>query len=283
MVAPHQTAPAVTAALSAAAFNGKFYAGGTAGNGGKLTITAGGSITTSEAIVATGGDAGALSPATPPGVRQPLSSCNRQRRQRQHQGRRRRATSASPALPAKAARSRLSRHQRPCRPRWPLRRISSWIASSSTAVAPVPQVPPAFKGFSAFFPAGDGVQRGITGNGGDGKPEPEETPDQSAAAWWAAMAARLRFPRLVQSPPSSTSPMVARAVTRPAKAGMVDKAAGTGGRRQWRLCRRSRQRWRCWRNVIRSGSRKSPEAASPARGCSLRRQRRQRRSDRHGR
>ena len=47
---------------------GVFSAGGTAGDGGKLTEIAGGSITTSEASVATGGDAGALSPVPPPGL-----------------------------------------------------------------------------------------------------------------------------------------------------------------------------------------------------------------------
>ena len=47
---------------------GKFYAGGAAGDGGELKINAGGSITTSEAIFATGGDAGALSPLNPSGM-----------------------------------------------------------------------------------------------------------------------------------------------------------------------------------------------------------------------
>jgi hypothetical protein len=45
-----------------------FQAGGTAGNGGKLTILVGGSITVEEGIIATGGDAGAYSPLPPPGL-----------------------------------------------------------------------------------------------------------------------------------------------------------------------------------------------------------------------
>jgi hypothetical protein len=47
---------------------GLLFAGGSAGDGGKLTISAGSSVTTSEAIISTGGDAGALSPLAPPGL-----------------------------------------------------------------------------------------------------------------------------------------------------------------------------------------------------------------------
>lgn len=57
-------------------FAGIFFAGGGAGKGGKLSISAGGAIVTSEAIVATGGDAGALSPPHPsgsPGVYRPMT------------------------------------------------------------------------------------------------------------------------------------------------------------------------------------------------------------------
>jgi hypothetical protein len=57
-----------TGTIGSVGFDGKLYAGGTAGDGGKLTVIAGGSITTSEASVATGGDAGALSPVPPPGL-----------------------------------------------------------------------------------------------------------------------------------------------------------------------------------------------------------------------
>ena len=146
--------------------NGKFYAGGTAGDGGKLEITAGGSIDTKEAILATGGDAGALSPATPSGVPNlyyPVTgnggggtTVGGKSGSIGIAGLAGKGGSVSISTPPTdraacgAAHFQSGSHQRQRRSR----RYPG---------------PSGFMGFSASFPAGDGVQSGITGNGGDGK------------------------------------------------------------------------------------------------------------------
>src|SRR5581483_266 len=141
--------------------DGKVYAGGAAGKGGELKITAGGAIVTSEGIFATGGDAGALSPLNPslqPGLYYPVTG-NAGSGTRLGQG----GDSGDIGGAGEAG------------------------SVSITTKNPLLGVPPSLLNIEAdrilvnggragtdpdpdgaFVPAGNGVQHGVTGNGGDG-------------------------------------------------------------------------------------------------------------------
>jgi hypothetical protein len=149
---------------------GKRYAGGMAGKGGTLKISAGGAITTSEAIVATGGDAGALSPATPLGLRGfyfPVTG-NGGNGDNESSG----GDSGDIGIAGVAGKGGSVSISTPPPPNsssgatqnFNLDRVLVNGGNAGTKVPPPPQPP--FEHFSVYFPAGDGVQRGITGNGG---------------------------------------------------------------------------------------------------------------------
>jgi hypothetical protein len=149
-----------------------FQAGGTAGKGGTLKITAGGAITTGEAIVATGGDAGALSPAPPPGFVLPGPY-------RPVTGKGGNGGKTSPAGSSgdigiagiageggTVSISTTPESPSPAASNFDLDRILVSGGNAGTTLPPPPNPP--FENFTVFFPAGDGVQRGMTGNAGDG-------------------------------------------------------------------------------------------------------------------
>ena len=156
-------------------FNGVLTAGGAAGNGGTLSITAGGSITTSEAIIATGGDAGALSPAPPPGIVPPTPSdvyfpvTGSGGRGGTGGG-----DSGSIGIAGIAGKGgsvsigRTPGFVPPAGTPLPMFELDRMIVSGGGAGTVLPVPPKVFTGYSVIFPAGDGEQLGKTGTGGTG-------------------------------------------------------------------------------------------------------------------
>lgn len=159
---------------------GVFSAGGTAGGGGKLTLIAGGSITTSEASIATGGDAGALSPPPPPGfmpgepaVYRPVTGNGGDGSSQGGDSGKIGAAGAAGnggevVFKTKAPPAQTGRKSDP--PNIEPDRINVNGGRAGSEVIPTFEVEIAgiVISLTITIPAGDGVQRGKTGNGGAG-------------------------------------------------------------------------------------------------------------------
>jgi hypothetical protein len=199
-------------------------AGGTAGDAGNLTISAGGTITTSESIVATGGDAGALSPSHPPGdpPGQPdLSYGPITGNGSNGSVKGGNAGDIGPAgVAGKGGKVELTAAPPPTPSPVPLSppnieadRILVSGGRASTDPSNFPGV---------VFPAGDGAQRGIGGKGGSGATGGKG--GSVGAAVVGGNAGKFSFPHRVQSAvPWNTVPTGVTAGTRTAQAGRADR------------------------------------------------------------